>query len=171
VDNPTAIRHLGTSASGDLTFKCSAKALLSHRFLLPCILILSTMAFSNGPGPTTTADSGERTAAEVGRDCTTDQCSTARYGCASCVEINIHLPPNAWVTKTHCYTNADYPGDRPRHQLVEVPCGIDISWSRFDTPIVTATSEGVTVHTIYHNRSSDRARDVKLTTEWHLIDK
>jgi hypothetical protein len=129
------------------------------------------MAFSTGPGLTTTADSGERTAAEVGRDCTTDQCSTSRYGCASCVEINIHLPPNAWVTKTHCYTNADYPGDRPRHQLVEVPCGIDISWSRFDTPIVTATSERVTVHTIYHNRSSNRARDVKLTAEWHLIDK
>jgi hypothetical protein len=116
-----------------------------------------------------TADSLERTAEAVGRNCTTDVCSTVHTGCASCIDITITLPPQAWVTKTHCLTNADNPDDRPRHQLHEVPCGLDVSWSRFETPIVTATTTGVTIHTIYHNRSSNRDRDIKVTADWYFL--
>jgi hypothetical protein len=118
-----------------------------------------------------TNSSGEYTAPEVGANCSSDQCSTKGEGCASCVSLIIHLPLGAWVTKTHCFTNANYPTDHPRHDLHEVPCGADISWSRFDTPIITATDADVIVRTTYHNRSSDRTRDVKLTVEWQPIDK
>jgi hypothetical protein len=113
-----------------------------------------------------TAETAEFTADRVGHDCTTDKCSKTEGGCASCVELTITLPQSAWVTKTHCFTNANYPDDFPRHNLHEVNCGTDVAWSIFETPEVTKTSTNVVVHTTYHNRSSDRSRDVKLSLDW-----
>jgi hypothetical protein len=143
--------------------------LLQFPLLMASLAGIALVPGLQGQRSTSTADSPERTAEAVGRNCTTDLCSTVRIGCASCIDVTITLPAQAWVTKTHCLTNADYPDDRPRHQLHEVPCGLDVSWSRFETPIVTATSTGVTIHTIYHNRSSNRARDIKVTADWYLL--
>jgi hypothetical protein len=117
-----------------------------------------------------TANSPELTAAAVGMNCTSDTCSSRHEGCASCVELVVSLPPKAWVTKTHCYTTANYPDDHLRHDLHEVDCGVDNSWSIFDTPIVSATPSRVVIRSTYHNRSSNRSRDVKLTVEWRPIE-
>lgn len=100
----------------------------------------------------------------VGHDCTKDICSTQPHGCASCVQLTLRLPPGAWVRKTHCFTTANYPLDNELH---EIPCGADVAWSRFDTPIVTASPHAVIVHTVYHNRSSNRVRSVRFQIEWH----
>src|SRR5579862_3039325 len=110
--------------------------------------------------------SQERTAVAVGTDCTTDKCSNTGQGCASCVELRVELPANAWVTKTHCYTTAHYPDDYPRHDMREVGCGEDVSWSVFDTPTVSSTSSNVVIRTTYHNRSDNRSRDVRLKVDW-----
>jgi hypothetical protein len=136
------------------------------RPLITCSLILLSVVLCAQVG-SRIADTGEQAAPNTGQDCKTDSCSNSNQGCASCVYLALHLPPEAWVTKTHCYTNAQYPHDYQRHELHEVPCGEDISWSRFDTAIVSATPREVVVRTTYHNRSSDRTRDVKLTVDWH----
>lgn len=114
-----------------------------------------------------TIESPEYTAGKVGYDCKTNKCSSSgASGCSSCVDVTVLLPLNAWVTKTHCYTNANFPTDYPPHGLHEVDCGSDVSWSVFDTPEVFVTSSSVVVRTTYHNRSSDRSRDVQLKVDW-----
>src|ERR1700739_2163102 len=111
----------------------------------------------------------ERTATAVGGDCKTNKCSN-NSGCANCVQLTVELRSDAWVTKTHCYTTANYPDDYPRHNMHEGSCGEDVSWSVFETPIVVTGSQHLVISTTYHNRSSDRSRDVRLAVEWSLTE-
>jgi subtilase family protein len=124
---------------------------------------------SNAFAQSKVAWSAEQTVTAVGGDCKTNKCSN-NSGCASCVQLTIELRADAWVTRTHCYTTANYPDDYPRHNMHEVPCGEDVSWSVFETPIVLTRSQHVVISTTYHNRSSDRARDVRLAVEWSLTE-
>jgi hypothetical protein len=135
------------------------------------LLTICGMLTSTTPQSSRDAESQVYTAESVGHNCTSDLCASTGEGCATCVELKITLPLNAWITKTHCDTNASYPIDYPRHELHEVNCGTDVSWSVFDTPIVSKISNAVTIRTVYHNRSSDRSRDVRLRVEWYEIAK
>jgi len=137
--------------------------------ILFVVWFVSSPSFARQPAQSKVFDSGLRTAQAVGANCTADKCSTDAGGCASCIDFVLQLPPEAWVTKTRCFTTASYPDDLPRHEPHEVPCGADVSFSRFDTPIVAATKTFVEVRSVYHNRSSDRARDAKMTVEWQPI--
>lgn len=128
-------------------------------------LLASALVLWGGQA-THTAESDEFTADSVGHDCVTNKCSSDAGGCASCIQITVTLPPNAWITKVHCFTNANYPDDFPRHDLHEVNCGTDVSFSIFDTPDITATPAKVVVRTTYHNRSSNQSRDIKLKVDW-----
>lgn len=130
------------------------------------VLVLGSAGTTKDSPEITTSDSDEHTAAPVGHDCTSNVCSTSGQGCASCAVLAIHLPPNAWVTKTHCLTTANYPADYARHDLHETKCGEEISWSLFETPLVTASADEVLVRAVYHNRSSNRPRDAKIRVEW-----
>ena len=117
-----------------------------------------------------TATSGARTASAVGFNCTTDMCSNSGAGCASCIRLTVELPANAWVVKTHCYTTANYPGDYDRNHLHQVACGMDNSWSFFDSTIVVATKQHVLVRTTFHNRSHNLSRDARLDVDWQPFE-
>jgi hypothetical protein len=109
------------------------------------------------------AESGVYTANKCGHDVKTNDCSEAR-----CVNLEVYLPLGAQVVATHCYANITLNAgpDLPHYQFNEVPAGVDTSWSIFDYPVQQSTPTNVVVRTTYHNRSSDRDRDVKLVVDW-----
>jgi hypothetical protein len=126
-------------------------------------VIVSVSVFVTRPvhGQTKTARSGVQTAAKTGSNCTSNTCSPDG-GCASCKDLEVSLPDTAQIIATHCLTNANYPKDYEHYDLHEVPCGKDVSWSIFENPDVN----GSVVRTRFHNRSSDRDRDVELTVDY-----
>jgi hypothetical protein len=103
-----------------------------------------------------------RSAPACGRDCTTNVCR-ANGGCASCVALDVQLPEQAKVTSIHCLTTANYPNDSA---LREVQCTQDNAWSVFDSPTVSEKNGYVSVHTTFHNRSSDRNRSAAIAVGW-----
>ena len=133
--------------------------------------LLSLCTNALGAAATETERSTEHAAVAVGSDCKTNVCSSASGGCASCVHLRVTLPAEVWVVKTHCVSSGNYPSDYERHDLHEVPCGVDVAWAQFDTPTVSAERNRLVVETTYHNRSSDRTRDVRMDVEWDLSEK
>lgn len=147
----------------------SARLSLSRRatcLAISLLVFLFPVSAQNSSAQLKTASSGERSSAATGLNCTTNTCSTTGAGCASCIRLTVELPANAWVVRTHCYTTANYPDDYHRDDLHEVACGLDASWSQFDTTIVIANNNRVVVETTYHNRSDNRTRDVRLDVDW-----
>ena len=108
-------------------------------------------------------ESGVYNAPKTGHPVTTNTCGVAR-----CVELVIYLPLTAQNIKPHCYVNIkpNTTDDLPHGQLAEVGCGVDTAWSIFDEPIVQTTPTNVVVRTVFHNRSDNRDRDMKLVAEW-----
>lgn len=102
-------------------------------------------------------------APRTGRDCKSNACRDDG-GCATCVKLVVEVPPETKVVAVHCFTNAHYPEDFPKAELHEVTCTEDNAWSIFESPIVREASGLVT--TVFHNRSSDRDRVVRLDVEW-----
>jgi len=128
---------------------------------LGAILCVAVFLTQRVHGQVTKANSGIKTAHKVGHNCTSNTWDN-EGGCASCVDLAVSVPVSAQITAYHCLTNAGYPNDYPHYQMHEVRCGEDVSWSIFEPPSVN----GNTVTTRYHNRSSDRDRDVELTVDY-----
>ena len=99
------------------------------------------------------------------RDCTSNTCREDG-GCASCARLFVELPPDTKVLAIHCFTNAHAPDDFPKSELHEVACTQDNAWSIFESPIVKSGSSSNYITTVFHNRSSDRDRVVRLDVEW-----
>jgi subtilisin family serine protease len=127
---------------------------------------LSVLSASSACAQSDRSNSTTVIVSAVGSNCDSNQCSKDGSGCASCAVLEVQLPATAWVLKSHCYTSAGYPEDYGLSDLREVECGVDQSWSIFDTPSVTANQTRVSVTTIYRNRSGDRSRAVKLVVDW-----
>ena len=130
---------------------------------LVVVLGLSTAVFMTRPvhGQVNRASSDIQTAHKVGSNCTQNACG-GQGGCAVCVHLAVSVPAGKQITAIHCLTNAGYPNDYPHYELHEVQCGQDVSWSMFDPP----SNDGTTAETTYHNRSSDRDRDVQLAVDY-----
>jgi hypothetical protein len=136
--------------------------------------LLMAIAISGGR-PTTvhgqqlkTATDGPHTTPKTGSNCTSNTC-TNQGGCATCVTLTVYMPLTAQVAANgiHCWTNAGgKEGDLPHGQFAELACGKDGGWSIFDPPVTTTTAGNTIVTTTYHNRSSDRDRDVKLIVNY-----
>jgi hypothetical protein len=141
------------------THEASTATILAGRQSAKCV---------NGANQERTSNvSSSRThgAAKTGMDCTTNACRD-NGGCATCVRLDLQLPLNAKVLAVHCFTNAHHPEDFPKSELHEIRCTADNAWSIFESPVVTYGSEFSVVTTIFHNRSSDRDRMVRLDVEW-----
>jgi hypothetical protein len=80
--------------------------------------------------------------------------------------LTLGLPKGSTVITKHCLTVAGFPNDSPHGNLHEVACTKDNSFSIFDDPAVSSSGNGVTVSTIFRNRSSDRDRDAQLCVDW-----
>lgn len=132
-------------------------------FLIISVLVLSLNRSIQAQGKVTR--SGEFTAPKTVNQCTSNDCKPT--GCASCIDLTVYLPLGAQVDSIHCLTNAGYPNDFQHHDLHEVACGQDVSWSIFDTPVQSTTPNNTVVSTKYHNRSHNRDRDVELVVNWH----
>jgi hypothetical protein len=132
-------------------------ASLDHGFLGPINFLRWLQAESN------LVRSDVRTAPPCGRDCTTNACRE-NGGCASCVAFDVRLPDNAKVKSIRCLTTANYPDDLTA--LREVQCTQDNAWSVFDSPTVSGNNGSVSVHTTFHNRSSDRSRRAAIVVGW-----
>jgi hypothetical protein len=133
------------------------------KFLFVASLIMcgNNLVYAQGQ----VSKSNEVTAAKTGVNCTVNTCRPG--GCASCVVLTVYLPVGAHVDSVLCLTNAGFPKDYQHHDLHEVKCGEDVSWSIFDQAVTTTTQNNVVVTTTYHNRSSDRDRDVQTVVNWH----
>jgi hypothetical protein len=164
--NGSFVHSVRTLASIKSELKEGAK--MRHLVLFGAFL----MAIAIGDGQllrvhgqqTKTAINGPYTAARTVNRCTSNECK--RAGCASCVKLQANLSFAAQIIKIHCWTNAGYPDDLPQGQFQEVACGADVSWSIFNSPVTSTTSNNTVVATTHHNRSHNRERDVKLAVDY-----
>jgi hypothetical protein len=79
--------------------------------------------------------------------------------------LTVYLPLNAQVVATHCYTTAGGPqGDTG---IREVACGAELdAWAMFDATTQHTTPSNTVIETVFHNRSSNRDRQVELAVDW-----
>lgn len=124
-------------------------------------LVLLALAMSAQAQTSNPVCSDVIVAHKVGSNCTQTECAGSG-GCAICVDLVVTLPPGTHQVAIHCLTVANYPKDYQHGDLHEVACTTDNAWSIFDNP----SDNGNSVSTTFHNRSSDRDRDVQLCANW-----
>lgn len=119
---------------------------------------------ASGGGSVKTQRTGVLTVPHAGGNCTSNTCGPGH--CAGCRTLTIYLPLNAQAVASRCYTNAGgTQGDSGA--LVQVTCGVELNaWAMFDAPRQYTTPNNTVIETVFHNRSSNRDRQVELQVDW-----
>jgi hypothetical protein len=94
-------------------------------------------------------------------ECKTNACYP--NGCALCQTLEVFIPVGATIGTQRCYTTAAYPNDGP---LRQVNCTTDNAWSIFDSPTAENRTGITVVRTIYHNRSHNRIRAIRMEVDY-----
>ena len=104
-------------------------------------------------------------------NCTTNNCQppgkTNLSGLAACAELIVKIPAAAIFRAVRLYSTAQYPNDVPIPELM--PWNTDKAWSWFDGP-PGRTFEGqfLVIRTQYHNRCSNRFRQIRMEVDYEL---
>jgi hypothetical protein len=88
---------------------------------------------------------------------------------STCVHPAVAIDPSWTVVATHCRANIDIAGgwDLPHYTFNEVPTdGREYSWSKCDPFTYVAAPGSIVVSTTFHNKSTDRDRDVMILVEY-----
>jgi hypothetical protein len=96
----------------------------------------------------------------TGSDCTSNNCATS-------TELIVRLSAGAKVARVHYFTNASGNPALDEPNVREITPG-DVGWS-FMAPASIAQEAGgeTVVKTTYFNRSSNRARQAKITVDYN----
>ncbi|MGA8027720.1 MAG: hypothetical protein WB992_11285 [Bryobacteraceae bacterium] len=124
-----------------------------------------TRSSSSGGGSVKTQRTGILTVRHAGGNCTSNVCGPGH--CAGCLTLTVYLPLNAQVVVSRCYTTAGGPqGDSATP--AQVQCGAELNaWAMFDATRQYTTPNNTVIETVFHNRSSDRDRQVELQVDWN----
>lgn len=126
--------------------------------------LAETKGAASGAAAVQTSSSEIAYAPATGGDCKTNDCRYPGPGCATCVAVEAPIPNGAKVVAVRCFTTAGgIPGDVP---LRSVDCKADVGWSAWQPYAVTSKGFYQAVSDIYHNRSSNRIRAIKIEVDY-----
>lgn len=104
----------------------------------------------------------------AGGSCDSNNCkpgtgTPGAAGCAQCAVIRVNVPLNARITSVEFYASSGSPNDGP---LSIMQPGTDRAWDHYDGWAEDSSGSYKTVWGVYHNRSENRIRHIRLTVRY-----